>query len=313
MNGTFLLENGSFGIMSFVKTSTLWRWRCRCGCRHRRRRWSVGCCSKSQQFSYQTKFAHIMSNCHTQCSTCVDCLWVIRNFYRLHRVCLFSSSLSPISSTMLISFHINDFCYFVSYWQYALNLEREKKTKRNKSKQQNKTQNSHFVFNWERHTDFEYTHRNAMQKCCREKVAELHLCYIRIYIFHEFVLEHALGNRINVYCSSQSCRHQTSKWRNCERKKKQTRIRYTTRHSTVQKKTGRKRETTELSTKPIMSIHKSWFQQDRNVIVCMFVYFLPFTFLVIRSFLLAQTNHVRPASERMSGRALVRAHTNVCS
>lgn len=62
------------------------------------------------------------------------------------------------------------------------------------------------------------------------------------------------------------------------------------------------RENTELSTRPIMSIHKSWFQQDRKcycgcmcecirVCVCVCsVYFLPFTFLVIRSFLLGFSN-----------------------
>lgn len=96
------------------------------------------------------------------------------------------------------------------------------------------------------------------------------MCTIRIYIFHEFVLEHALGNRINVYCPSQSCRHQTSKWRNWASAKKQ-------RQAMLQlgSKTGRKkvttttmttttRENTELSTRPIMSIHKSWFQQDRK-------------------------------------------------
>lgn len=61
---------------------------------------------------------------------------------------------------------------------------------------------------------------NAMQwqKKRREREEKMYLnciyVHIRIYIFHEFVLEHALGNRINVYCPSQSCRHQTIKWRN---------------------------------------------------------------------------------------------------
>lgn len=85
--------------------------------------------------------------------------------------------------------------------------------------------------------------------------------YVRIYIFHEFVLEHALGNKRLLYPVNLVA----IKWAN-EETVHGTGTKWNTRRNKI-KRTSKARQRAynvhrELSTRPIMPIHKSWFQQD---------------------------------------------------
>lgn len=246
-------ENGSFDIMSFCCSSSKKKSRCRC--------WLSAAAAAIATpivttIQLPTKlFAHITSvklSHSVEPHVCWLSLGYLNSFYRLctqfeaHHSFFSRAFWSQSSSTMLISFHINDFCYFVSGWQYAMYY-----IKQQAKKGELKTVTSCSI-EWHTHTRYrqrgkrlgmllyEYKMQKKSPGQQREKsLFELHfMCTIRIYIFHEFVLEHALGNRINVYCPSQSCRHQTSKWRNWASAKKTTPGNVTTRQQNGQKKSN---------------------------------------------------------------------------
>lgn len=144
VNGTFLLENGSFAIMSHKQN---WR--------RKKKKFAhtylvVGC--KSQTTIQLPNRAHKKksNNSHSNTSQttysspsmcAVDC--------HLAYIRIFLSAPSDTVSTLpfffsraqwaLISFHINDFCYFVSRWQYALDYWNKKHTNESRKKRIRKT------------------------------------------------------------------------------------------------------------------------------------------------------------------------------
>lgn len=161
----FCLENGSFAIMSLQQQQ------------RKETVVVVGC--KSQQFSYQTKFAHIMSNCHT---VWLDSHGLSAVAARLKFLSAPVSMYSIIlclffSTTMLISFHINDFCYFVSRWQYAWNRKNKTNTRVD------------FFFFRSNNTPTETLNAvrcNAWKKS--RKVFEMHLCTFEYTYFMNLCL-----------------------------------------------------------------------------------------------------------------------------
>lgn len=184
MNSTFSLENGSFAIMSHEKETHI-----------------------SIEWQQQPKSSIQLPNIRTHNVELSHVCWLSLGCSKfllppaeyVERIFFFSS---------LISFHINDFGYFVSCWQYAFNMNK----KLYKWKQSHRVR----LNDTERQRPYICSLMQRRGEKHIEKVSEMHFMYIRTYIFHESVLKHGIGNRINVYCLSQSRRHQTTKWRNCK-------------------------------------------------------------------------------------------------
>lgn len=143
-------------------------------------------------------------------------------------------------------------------------------------KKSNKTTATSCIFN-------RTTHQHTSRK--KEGKRDKDCCYNAIYIFHEFVLEHALGNRINVYCPqsilSPSNEQMKKQWsmelfikktetQNIKHPSKPRQREYIIYNENYQR---------DLSCRSI----NHDFNRTENVCVCVIVYFLPFIFLVIRS------------------------------
>lgn len=156
-------ENGSFDIMSFCCSSSSSKKKSRCRC------WLSAAAAAIATpivttIQLPTKlFAHITSvklSHSVEPHVCWLSFGYLNSFYRLctqfeaHHSFFSRAFWSQSSSTMLISFHINDFCYFVSGWQYAMYYIKQQAKKR-------RTENSHFVFNWMTHT---HTHTRYRQR-----------------------------------------------------------------------------------------------------------------------------------------------------
>lgn len=231
-----------------------------------------------------------MSNCHTVFHMC----WLSLGYLKFLSAPWLVSLLS-ILFPMLISFQINDFCYFVSCWQYALEMH-EKETEPN-SKQSLRVQLNDKRFEYLCNA-MQWQKKNTVEKERKKMYLNCIYVHIRIYIFHEFVLEHALGNRINVYCPSQSCRHQTIKWRNWAKTENKVPNSVWTEKKREKMNEKKKKLQNYQRNLSCRSINHDFNRTEMLLCVCSFIFFHSlfswFSFLFARS----KTNHVRPACVR---------------